>query len=137
VIKLIPSRETTTGNYRIITHPTQTYGFQFKRDRITQWVDGLEAMKQTIYKILHTERYQYLIYNWNYGIELADLMGKPIPYVKAELPRRIKEALIIDDRILEVTDFSYKDTDQKSTLAVSFHVKTIYGNLSASREVDV
>lgn len=33
-------------------------------------------MKQAIYKILQTERFEYLIYSWNYGIELNAVVGK-------------------------------------------------------------
>ncbi|MFQ8776837.1 MAG: DUF2634 domain-containing protein [Roseburia sp.] len=27
-------------------------------------------MKQAIYNILNTERYQYIIFSWDYGVEL-------------------------------------------------------------------
>ena len=75
-------------------------------ERITgTMTDDIEAVKQAIYKILNTERYQYPIYSWNYGVELADLFGKPIAYVLPEIPRRIKEALVADDRIIDATAF--------------------------------
>lgn len=38
-------------------------------------VDGTEADRQAILKILNTERYENEIYSWNYGIETQDLRG--------------------------------------------------------------
>ncbi len=76
------------------TEPSVNYKMNIKQDIINGTVDELEAMKQVIYKILNTERYQYIIYSWNYGIELMDLFGMPVIYVIPELERRITEALI-------------------------------------------
>nr|DAI42438.1 MAG TPA: Protein of unknown function (DUF2634) [Caudoviricetes sp.] len=90
-------------------------------------------MRQAVYKILNTERYQYIIYSWNYGIELEDLFGQPIPYVYAELQRRIEEALLNDDRITNVHDFEFSNNGG-DVLAV-FQVDTIYGTIKASKEV--
>ena len=61
--------------------------------------DGLEAVKQAIYNILNTERYRYIIFSWNYGVELQDLIGKPMDYAMVEVERRITEALTQDDSI--------------------------------------
>lgn len=63
--------------------------------------DGREAMEQVIYKILNTERYRYVVYSWNYGIELMDLFGMPADYVCPVLEKRISEALLQDDRIMK------------------------------------
>ena len=60
--------------------PTKTYKMAIFGNKITGKTDGQEAMKQAIYKILNTERYQYPIYSWNYGIELKDLFGKSKSY---------------------------------------------------------
>ena len=47
----------------------------------------LVAVKQAVYKIIMTERYQYIMYSWNYGVELLDLFGEPVTYVCPELKR--------------------------------------------------
>lgn len=70
--------------------------------------DGLEAVKQAIYNILNTERYRYIIFSWNYGVELQDLIGKPMDYVMVEVERRITEALTQDDRIDSVDNFEFE-----------------------------
>ena len=111
--------------------PSKTYRMDLENERIRGYTDGIEAVKQAIYKILSTERYKYLIYDWNYGIELADLFGKPIPFVYSMLKARIGEALLVDDRILEVSDFNFQEIDKETVLA-DYTVKTIYGDIKMS-----
>ena len=98
-------------------------------------VDGLEAMKQAIYKILQTERYRYAIYDWNYGMGLEDLIGKNVTYVIPELKKRIEDALLADDRITAVTDFSF--VQGKAAVTATFLVHTVFGNITAERAVDI
>lgn len=119
------------------TQPNKTYKMMIDTDRIQGTItDDLEAVKQAIYKIINTERYKFLIYSWNYGIELEDLFGKPIPYVLPEIPRRIKEALTQDDRIKDVlgSDLTY---NRKGDVLAKFTVVTIYGNLEIEKVVNV
>ena len=103
---------------------------------IRGYVDGIEAMEQAVYKILSTERYRYLIYSWNYGIELEDLFGQPVSYACPELERRIREALIWDGRIEEVGDFKF-DTSVKGIVHVYFTAHTILGDIKADKEVRI
>ena len=97
--------------------------------QIHGFCDGIAAMKRAIFKMLNTERYAYVIYSWNYGIELADLIGKPIPFIYAETQRRITEALLNDDRIKSVTNFSFSHNG--GDVSVTFDVDTIYGTVSS------
>ena len=106
--------------------PSYTFRLNYETNgQVNGYCDELEAVRQAIYKILNTERYQYLIYSWNYGIELADLFGQPIPYVYAEIQRRITEALLQDDRITDVYDFDFSNTG--GDVLCKFSVKTRYG----------
>ena len=108
------------------TMPSKTYNLEYDKDsQIRGYCDEEKAMRQAIYKIINTERYEYIIYSWNYGIELADLFGKPIPFVYAEIQRRIIEALLADDRIKDVYDFSFSNNGEDVT--VTFTASTIYG----------
>ena len=123
-------------NFEIKKQPTQTYRMDMENRPVQGYTDGLEAMKQAIYKILLTERYQYVMYSWNYGIELADLFGEPVSYVCPELERRIREALLWDDRIEDVTDFEF-NLPKKGVVQVSFTVHTMFGEVAAQREVNI
>lgn len=117
--------------------PSKTYVMNIDGERITgTMTDDIEAVKQAIYKIINTERYQYPIYSWNYGVELADLFGKPIAYVLPEIPRRIKEALVADDRIIDATAFELSH-DKRGNVLAKFKVITIFGNFDAGKEVRI
>lgn len=115
--------------------PSRTYHMRVEEERISGQTDGLPAIEQAVYKILNTERYQFVIYSWNYGVELANLFGKPIPWVFAELPRRITEALLQDDRILSVTDFDL--SHKRGDVLAKFRVQTIFGDLMVERTVKI
>lgn len=114
--------------------PTKTYKVDFDTDRVAGYVDETEAMKQAIFKILSTERFLYLIYSWNYGIELNAVVGKSYPVFSSEIKRVITEALLADSRITDVTDFQVEQID-KRTARVSFTAETIFGEIPVERTV--
>ncbi len=134
---MIPSSSVfLSKDFEIKEQPGFTYKMQAGANVICGYTDGLDAVKQAIYKIIMTERYQYIMYSWNYGIELSDLFGEPITYVCPELKRRISEALLQDDRIEDVDNFEF-DFPQKGVVRVVFTVRTIFGDVRAEREVNV
>ena len=116
--------------------PGKNYRMLLESNRVVGTCDGKEAMKQVIYKILMTERYRYVIYSWNYGVELEDLFGMPVSYVCPELERRIAEALTQDDRISDVKDFSF-DTSRKGVVSATFTAVTDVGEISIQKEVKI
>lgn len=110
------------------TEPSITYKMDLERNRIIGYCDDLEAVKQAIYKIIYTERYDYVIYSWDYGIELKELFGEPVSYVIPELQIRITEALMADDRIQNVYNFEF-NTVKKNMVFVTFSVDTTIGTI--------
>lgn len=133
---MIPKTNTLlTDELEFEEQPSKTYKMHIDEKVINGMCDNLEAMKQAIYKILNTERYEYIIYSWNYGVELADLIGQPVNYVIAEVPRRIIEALLQDDRITGVDGFKF-DTSEKRKVHVSCTVHTIYGSVDTEKVVN-
>lgn len=119
------------------TYPNKTYRMWIDEEKIQGTITSqLEAVEQAVYKILNTERYKHVIYSWNYGVELDDLFGKPIPYVLPEIPRRITDALLQDDRIEAVTNFDLSYTKDGSVLC-KFTVVTIYGTLQGEKAVKI
>lgn len=123
-------------DFEIEKQPSLTYRMDLEGDYVRGYVDGRDALQQAIFRILQTERYQYVIYPWWYGIETMDLYGEPVAWVCAELERRITEALLADDRITEVTDFAH-DTGVKGVVHTTFTVHTVYGRITAEREVNI
>ena len=126
----------TTGEINIqeFTEPTsRTYKLNIDRQTISGYTNEQEAMIQAIYLILNIERYDHLIYSWNYGIELKDLFGQPTFYVMAELERRITEALMVDSRITAVDNFEI--TREGKKVHAKFTVHTIFGMLKVKKVV--
>ena len=140
---MIPTTPILLEEITETTYPNNTYKITVGNDienghnvsRINGYVDDLESVKQAIYLILNTERYEFIIYSWDYGVELIDLVGKPMPYVMSELPRRIKDALVQDNRIDDVVDFEFEKHGKK--LHTTFTVVTNVGNISTELEVEV
>jgi hypothetical protein len=133
---MIPSTsDILTTDMEMEEQPSKTYKMDLEGTTTRGYVDGLEAMKQVVFKILNTERYAYPMYSWDYGIETMDLYGEPVSYVCPELERRIAEALVWDDRIDDVSDFEF-DLTKKGIVQVSFIVHTTFGDVQAERTVN-
>ena len=115
---------------------SETFRLRADTGRVFGTIDGAEAVRQSVRQMLSVERYEWLIHSWNYGVELSDLFGKPLPFVLPELERRITEALCQDDRITAVRDFSF-DTGRRGRVTASFTVETIYGALGEETEVSI
>lgn len=122
--------------FEVETQPSLTYKLNPNTQRILGKVDELEAYKQAVYKILRTERYDRLIYSWNYGVELKELFGQHIAYVIPELERRITEALMQDDRTVRVHSFIF-DTSERGVVSVTFHATSIYGETELQKTVEI
>ena len=75
--------------FEIVQLPSKTFKVDIGNQRITEMTDGLEAIRQVVYCTLHTERFEWLIYSWNYGVELDRLFGQSIGLVKSKLKKRI------------------------------------------------
>lgn len=116
-----------------VTQPTKTY--KIGQEKIQGTIDDIQALKQAIYKILDTEKYDYPIYSFNYGIEFNKLIGQDIIYVKIEMKRLIKEALLQDDRITDVVNFKFKVSGDE--VLCEFDVISIYGSITVSKGVNI
>lgn len=115
---------------------SKTYKIDSFNGRITRKIDELEAIKQAIFKILQTERFENVIYDDSYGVELIGLIGKPKEFVKSDIERIIKEALVVDERILGIENFNIVD-ETKDILKIEFKVNSIYGDIKLESEVTI
>lgn len=114
--------------------PSLTYKLDLLNGRIgAVAVDGLEAVKQAVFKILSTIRFEHLIYSPDYGNE-ADVGGvRGRAVFETEIERWVREALLQDDRIISVTQFRF--TYELDTALVQFVVESDYGNYTDGLEV--
>lgn len=114
---------------------SRTYRLQWEQNRVAGQTAELAAVRQAMEKALRSQRYQYVIYSWNYGVELSDLVGRPTAQALPEIRRRITEALTQDDRIRSVDAFSFET--KRGRVTVSFTVHTVFGELQGEKEVQV
>lgn len=123
--------------FEVASEPSKTYRLDINTKRISGFCDGIEAIQQAIYKILNTERYQVLIYDWYYGFEKEDLIGlcETEQYLFLEIERRIREALLEDDRIEEIGDFSINQ--EKEKVIVQFQAMTNIGSIQIKEEIEI
>ena len=106
--------------------------YKMSDTQIAGFVDGMEALKQSIYKSLSTEQYEYPIYSFQYGIAWKQLIGEDRSYVRAELRRMVEELLMRDDRIRSVDGFEFSFSGD--SCHCSFNVSSIYGEISVTTE---
>ena len=105
-------------------------------DRIGGFITDKEAIQQAIYHILMTERYDYLIYDNNYGVELAQYIGQGIDYLKASIEDTLKEALMQDERILDVNVLDITEVASDAAL-IKFEVQTTSDEITMEVNVNV
>ncbi len=116
--------------------PSKTWRINKDKLRVEDETNNLEAVKQTIDIILSTRRYEDLIYPDNFGHELDTLIGQEVYLIEAEAPRMIKEALLIDDRIIDCIDFIFRQGAESDEIVVSYTVVTIYGNIEIEKQLE-
>lgn len=117
-------------------YPTKTYKLDTINNRIVGTLDGRDAVVQFIQKVLRTDKYAYEIYDWYYGNELLKLVGHDYNYVITRIPNILREALLVDDRIIDVRDFTFTRKSVDSVSVVCY-VDTVYGEIKYEQEVAV
>lgn len=129
----------TSADITVKELPTKTHRMElYEGNYILGFVDSLKAMEQAIYKIIRTERYKYIIYSWNYGIDLEDLFGMPVEYCVVELERRISEALLQDNRIIAVNGFEFDTESERGTVLIKkFVAETVFGEIQINDGLSV
>lgn len=115
-------------NAQEVTMPSLTWRADFDSKNITGTADGIEALRQSVFCRLMTERGSYPIYSSLYGIPMSTLSGQAAPKVYVSIANAITETLLDDDRITGVSGFVF-DTDRKS-VTVSFTVTSVFGNMN-------
>ena len=115
---------------KVQSYTDRTY--KMSDTQIAGFVDGMEALKQSIYKALSTEQYEYPIYSFQYGIAWKQLIGEDRSYVRAELRRMVEELLMRDDRIRSVDGFEFSFSGD--SCHCSFNVSSIYGDIRVTTE---
>ena len=109
------------------------YGIDFDTGQLTGTiVEGLEAVKVWIWLCLHTERFKYPIYTWDYGWDAEQYIGYAYPqeYIETTCEQEITDAMLVNPWITAVSDFSVEMDG--ALLKVSFTAETDFGDVEVS-----
>ncbi|NMK40038.1 DUF2634 domain-containing protein [Megasphaera elsdenii] len=133
-----PFTGTVTANTYTSDLPTpKEYAWDFENDCFLydadgrlKIVEGDEAIKIWIYKALSTERFRYLAYSWQYGIELRPFIGKVMGVQQrySEIKRVIVECLMVNPYIKSIDTIDIQH--EGDTVDISITLTTIYGEVS-------
>lgn len=90
-------------------------------------VTGKRAVLIWALKALQTKRTRHEIYSWDYGNEIEELIGQAYTQdlKKAEVIRYVKECLLINPYITDITDIQVDFSD--GVIAIQCKIATIYG----------
>lgn len=124
-LTVIPDDEIEEEN-----EPSKTYYLDFEHGRILGNIDGREAMQQAILKALITPRFKCMIYTDQYGSEIKEDMmagNASDAYFTTVIPDYIKDALLPDERVLDVGDISVIIQDDSAHISLT--VQTIFGDI--------
>lgn len=112
------------------------YGIDFATGQLTgKVVEGLEAIKVWIWNCLHTERYRYAIYSWQYGVEYEQYIGETITdeYLQSDCLVETEEALMVNPYITGLDDFHAEL--EGSVLRIRFTAETTIGEMEVETYV--
>lgn len=90
-------------------------------------VEGKEAVTVWAWNALHTERFRYEIYTWDYGNETESLIGQNYSeeLKQSEATRYVRECLMINPYITDVKNIAVNFTN--GLLTITGTLVTIYG----------
>ena len=126
------------NDVNVLSYPNRTFKMNTDVKRFSGKIDEENtesAIRQSVFCMLNTQRYNSEIYSNDYGFEYQDLIGQDVDYICAVLPSRIKEALTMDDRIEDITDFDIS-VKNKSVFA-KFTVVTADEDVEIDTEVNI
>lgn len=106
-----------------------TYYIDSNTGRITSMVNNADALVQSIYKALDTEKYGYDIYGWTYGLDMDPFVGQDLDYIQTNLPKYIEDCLLQDDRIISINNFNIQQQDIDSCL-ITFDIDSTEGYIT-------
>ncbi len=96
--------------------------------------NGHTSWVQWCVKTVLTERFTFLAYSWDYGVENEEALKNPNrAAIEAEVERTITEALMVDPRTELVRDFAFRR--HADELYVSFTIVPVIGEAARIEEV--
>lgn len=111
----------------------ESYAYDYKEKETfvsgsgkTRRCDAKDAYIFWVIKCVTTERYAHEAYSTDFGVEFMAIMRQnhPRSIAESEIRRSIKEALHIDNRTVNVSNFRFNW--QADTCFITFEVESVY-----------
>lgn len=101
-------------------------------------LEGVEALKVWVWKILKTERNKYVAYSESYGNDLKENIGQIYDETvrRAVIQNEIINCLMVNPYITNVNNFQVESDAEKRYPIFYFSVSTIYGEIT-NQEVNI
>lgn len=113
---------------QLTSRPSKTWIIDRQTMQVAYMDEGLESVRQAVEIALNVDRFRWQIYNANFGNELNDLIGDDADYIKSEFQRMVDDALSVDDRVIDTSDYTFSvDGD---SITITFTVNTVFGQLA-------
>lgn len=108
--------------------PSLAYRLDLKERRVLGMVDGVDAVRQAATLMLLTPRFKCLIFDNQYGSELCQVIEDPDmteALARELIDRTVRETLVTDDRILDITGVSSRFEGENVYITVDMN--TVFG----------
>lgn len=116
---------------------SKTFRLDHEKKRVvSDYIDGREAIAQSIWINLNIEKGVWEIHTPEYGVEFAKLYGSNRELAKAQLEMIIKRALSWDERIYSTDSYEIGDLGPDS-VSVDFTVHSSAGTFRTGVKMNV
>jgi len=119
-----------------VTDIPYEYGIDYSTGQMTgEIVSGLEAVKVWIWNCIHTQRFLYPVFSWDYGADLEQYIGHMVTneFLTTTCKKEVEEAMLMNPYITDLDDFSV--TLNETKLNISFTANTKFGSVEVSENV--
>ncbi len=110
--------------------------WQIKDGDVTEKIiDEKEALLQRLQLELETEKFEYSIFSWNYGIKTRDLLGQPPTFIVAKIDFRVENMLKKYEEVTGIKDRLAIEIEPGELILI-YELTSVYGTFVVGREVN-
>ncbi|MGI6030920.1 MAG: DUF2634 domain-containing protein [Eubacteriales bacterium] len=113
--------------------PSRTFCISLENGRMQGMCDGVESVRQAVWKCLATQRGEHLIYGPYYGLDRNALVQADPAQLQAAAEQAVRSALLRDPRVWSVD--RVQALRQGDSLSLTVEVTTRFGTVQLTEEV--
>ena len=116
--------------------PYREYELDLTTGKLTgRIIEGTDAIVVWCVLTLHSKRYEYPVYSWDYGEEITSMIGSSYEpdLLESETKRMVEECLLVNEHITAINDLVVTQNEDK--LHVRFTIETDQGYAEVETDV--